>query len=753
MEQWHTGQSGVAFIFYTLMKDPQAIAIFKDFLKVHGHLNALNFVLDVFKFRSSSSPPNSLESRNAAVDIYTKYLVTQAPNLVPIPPHLKLEIDSVISTPDTPLPSTLFDKASSDVAEKLQEDDFKRFIRTPQYEAYQLSKEARNDVGVMLCKLPGEALVHKPLRVLFWNPFIKSFVQCGLYITNFRLTFGNFSNPAKATDLELLDEISSVPLGCISKITRAQQRPPQLETMEVHCKDFRKIEFQLDASPSTSFPSPSTQILKRTIKSLCFPRATTDLFAFFFKPTWNDRKDWQRYNIIEEFMRQGISFENWRFTDINHDYSMCNSYPSRFVVPTSIMDEQLISVFAYRSRGRIPILCWSHPITGASISRSSQPNSGVLRTRSPEDEALLKAIGETGGNTRTLYLLDARPRANALGNTVKGKGFENVGSYSNCKIEFLGIANIHAMRESLQKVESLCLSGNEDQWYSVLDSAKWFDHIRDIFAGTMRTVELVEEGYPVLLHCSDGWDRTAQLSSLSMLLLDSYYRTINGFIVLIEKEWLACGHRFLSRVGHGIKNPSDQNRSPVFLQFLDCVYQITLQFGCSFEFNENFLITIAQHLYTCQFGTFLFDSDQERQQYQVAAKTTSIWSYIRAHHHEFENPFYMPDSNVLKLDVHMDKFVFWSKLYLMWVRQKSSTNIVTTEMRGMMLKSMNDQMAKRIKELEKELQQKEAQVPKGEVQHDEEEKSQNEVEIQSEIPLQEESPKKEVIPLLDDTAE
>lgn len=64
---------------------------------------------------------------------------------------------------------------------------------------------------------------------------------------------------------------------------------------------------------------------------------------------------------------------------------------------------------------------------------------GVLRTRCLEDEALLKAIGETGGNNRTLYLLDARPRANALGNTVKGKGFENVGSYSNCKIEFLGL--------------------------------------------------------------------------------------------------------------------------------------------------------------------------------------------------------------------------------------------------------------------------------------------------------------------------
>lgn len=48
----------------------------------------------------------------------------------------------------------------------------------------------------------------------------------------------------------------------------------------------------------------------------------------------------------------------------------------------------------------------------------------------------------------------------------------------------------------------------------------------------------------VLVHCSDGWDRTAQLTALAMIMLDPYYRTIIGFEVLIEKEWLSFGHKF-----------------------------------------------------------------------------------------------------------------------------------------------------------------------------------------------------------------
>ena len=74
--------------------------------------------------------------------------------------------------------------------------------------------------------------------------------------------------------------------------------------------------------------------------------------------------------------------------------------------------------------------------------------------------------------------------------------------------------------------------------------------------------------------------RLFQLTSLAMLMLDPYYRTIRGFEVLIEKEWVSFGHKFRQRVGHGEDKHSDDNRSPVFLQFVDCVWQMTQQVSC-----------------------------------------------------------------------------------------------------------------------------------------------------------------------------
>lgn len=47
---------------------------------------------------------------------------------------------------------------------------------------------------------------------------------------------------------------------------------------------------------------------------------------------------------------------------------------------------------------------------------------------------------------------------NAMANRAAGKGYENEAFYENIKFHFLGIENIHVMRNSLIKiVESKCI--------------------------------------------------------------------------------------------------------------------------------------------------------------------------------------------------------------------------------------------------------------------------------------------------------
>ncbi len=97
------------------------------------------------------------------------------------------------------------------------------------------------------------------------------------------------------------------------------------------------------------------------------------------------------------------------------------------------------------------------------------------------------------------------------------------------------------------------------------------------------------EGTNCLVHCSDGWDRTSQLCSLGALLLDPYYRTMEGFQILIEKDWINFGHQFAKRLGQGMNNPLSEEKSQIFLQFLDCITQIMHQFPSEFEFNYKYI--------------------------------------------------------------------------------------------------------------------------------------------------------------------
>ena len=61
-------------------------------------------------------------------------------------------------------------------------------------------------------------------------------------------------------------------------------------------------------------------------------------------------------------------------------------------------------------------------------------------------------------------------------------------------------------------------------------------------AATLVCSAVEREGRPVLVHCSDGWDRTPQIVALAKVLLDPYYRTleVSVFVAVVVDRSKGC---------------------------------------------------------------------------------------------------------------------------------------------------------------------------------------------------------------------
>jgi hypothetical protein len=168
-------------------------------------------------------------------------------------------------------------------------------------------------------------------------------------------------------------------------------------------------------------------------------------------------------------------------------------------------------------------LSYFHAASGAAMTRCSQPRVGLAGRRSPDDEALIAACAAIAPPNTALvaalsavpvgvHILDARPRRNALANQAKGLGVESESVYAGTVISFLDVHNIHAMRESLRRVRDLCYPPAADAgWLAALDHTRWLRHGKAVLAAGKRAADLLRVGVPVVVHCSDGWDRTAQV--------------------------------------------------------------------------------------------------------------------------------------------------------------------------------------------------------------------------------------------------
>uniref|UniRef100_A0A0D9XAT0 Myotubularin phosphatase domain-containing protein n=1 Tax=Leersia perrieri TaxID=77586 RepID=A0A0D9XAT0_9ORYZ len=469
-----------------------------------------------------------------------------------------------------------------------------------------------------------------------------------LSVTNFRLLF--VSQATKG-----VIQLGTIPLTAIEKINddvklqplpRQHDKKQPRELLQVIGKDMRVIVFAF--LPKTKQKNEVFDALRRYSK----PTNLWDLYAFSCDPSTVYQKSDPKMRLLKEYHRlfrnwfphSGSEFEKdlrnewWRVTNVNSNYSLCSTYPSALIVPRSI---RFIASFFF------PI--WQ---TLASYFVGLELFWQGLLSHCNTDEKLVSAlctqIIDATGSLRKLYIVDARPRANALANGAKGGGSESSSNYPRSEVLFLGIQNIHTMRDSLFRLRdyvdthgSVSSNGISSAVSHVGDRrnrgstwgggnlnsmtqfsatlGEWLNHIQSILVGaSWIAAQIAQESASVLVHCSDGWDRTTQLVALACLLLDPYYRTFNGF------------QKFL-------------------VDFMDCVL-------------------------SCRFGNFLCNSEREREQSGAASSCHCMWMYLAdlrasgGNFHEHYNPFYDPmkHNGPLVPPAAALAPTLWPQFYLRW---------------------------------------------------------------------------------------
>ena len=76
---------------------------------------------------------------------------------------------------------------------------------------------------------------------------------------------------------------------------------------------------------------------------------------------------------------------------------------------------------------------------------------------------------------------------------------------------------------------------------------------------------------------------------------------------------------------------------------------------------------IAFHTTSLRFGTFLFNSSQERDNNNISKETTSLWAYLNSHRkfQEIKNLYYVQEENfILNPVVDKDGLKLWLQFFL-----------------------------------------------------------------------------------------
>lgn len=107
----------------------------------------------------------------------------------------------------------------------------------------------------------------------------------------------------------------------------------------------------------------------------------------------------------------------------------------------------------------------------------------------------------------------------------------------------------------------------------------------------------------------------------------------------------------------------------------------------AFEFTDSFLVLLYDHSNLCLFGTFLCDSEKQRDDLGLTQKTSDFWQYVKIlekiHPLIFLNPYYQSTPERLALTGSGAEVTFWSGMYDRFLQQTPQTKATTAHIRSL----------------------------------------------------------------------
>ncbi|XP_021051708.1 myotubularin-related protein 11 [Mus pahari] len=318
-------------------------------------------------------------------------------------------------------------------------------------------------------------------------------------------------------------------------------------------------------------------------------------------PLLETLEDWET-----ERKKQGA--RGWRVSTVNERFDVATSLSGYFWVPNGLLDSDVRRAFVHFHQGRGPRLSWHHP-GGSDLLRcggfyiASDPNKEDIRAV----ESLLQA-----GHSDVVLV----------------ETMDEMPSLADIQLAHL-------------KLRALCLPDSsvaEDKWLSALEGTRWLDYVRSCLRKASDISVLVTSQIrSVVLQELGDRDFNGLLSSLVQLLLAPEARTLFGFQSLVQREWVAAGHPFLTRLGE----TGASEEAPVFPLFLDCAWQLLQQFPAEFEFSEFFLLALHDSIRVPDTLTFLRNTPWER-----GKKGGQFNSYTQVYTPEYSQPIAGSSANL-----------------------------------------------------------------------------------------------------------